>query len=285
MTASFTDLGPPSAAITTPASLAGPVRIAFSEPVHRLDTDNVALRAAGGAAVAASLTCRDGDGAKVSCSKDLVLSAELRPASPLLAGQSYVVVANPNGVTPAIVDRASNPLPKTTASFRAATVVPEEAPGSSFAWGARDDPRAMGGSYRWERRVGASITFAFSGPDVTLWTVAGPTFGRARIEIDGRYRTTIDRYRPSFALVPRTFTGAGHGAHTLQVSVVAAGPRHRRPSGRGSMRSPTPTGPAAPRPARRLDGARRPRPRRQTGGTSRAAWPARERRSDSAARR
>ena len=227
VTASFTDLGPPSATITTPASsLTGPIRIVFTEPVRRLDTENVVLRTAGGVAVAASLACRGEGGATVSCSKDLVLSAQLHPASPLLAGQSYVVVANPNGVTPTIVDRASNPLPRTTASFRAATVVPEEAPGSSFAWGARADARARDGSYLWERRVGASITFAFSGPSVTLWTVAGPTFGRARVQIDGRYRTTIDRRRPSFALVPRTFTGAGHGAHTVRVSVLAPDPGH-----------------------------------------------------------
>ena len=233
VTARFTDLGPPSAAITTPTSLNRAVHIAFSEPVHRLRTDNVMLRTAGGGAVATALTCRGADGTTVSCSKDLVLSARLRPASPLLAGQSYVVVANPDGVTPAIVDRAANPLPKTTATFRAATVVYEEAPGSSFGWGARDDARAMGGSYRWERRVGASITFGFSGPTVTLWTVAGPAFGRARIEIDGRYRTTIDRYRPSFAVVPRTFTRSGRGAHTLQVSIVAPGPGHPGAVGTG----------------------------------------------------
>jgi GH25 family lysozyme M1 (1,4-beta-N-acetylmuramidase) len=226
VTASFMDLGPPSADITTPPSLAGPVRIAFSEPVRHLSADNVVLRTAGGASVAGSLTCRGEDGATVSCSKDLVLSAQLRPASPLLAGQSYLVVANPNGVTPAIIDRAWNPLPRTPANFRAATVVPEEAPGSSFAWGTRDDARAQAGSYLWERRVGATITFAFSGPSVTLWTVAGPTFGRAKVAIDGRYRTTIDRRRPSFALVPRTFTGSGHGAHRLQVSILAPDPGH-----------------------------------------------------------
>ena len=233
VTASFTDLGPPSAAITTPPSLTGAVHIAFSEPVRRLRTDNVLLRTAGGGAVATALTCRGADRTPVSCSKDLVLGARLRPASPLIAGQSYVVVANPDGVTPAIVDRAANPLPKTTASFRAATEVPEEASGSSFAWGSRDDPRAMGGSYRWERRVGASISLGFSGSTVTLWTVAGPTFGRARIEIDGTYRTTIDRYRPSFAVVPRTFTRSGHGAHTLQVSLVAPGPSHPGAFGTG----------------------------------------------------
>jgi lysozyme len=233
VTASFTDLGPPSAAITTPTSLDGAVHIAFSEPVHRLRTDNVLLRTAGGGALTTALTCRGADGTTVSCSKDLVLSARLRPASPLLAGQSYVVMANPDGVTPAIVDRAANPLPKTTANFRAATEVSEEASGSSFVWGARDDARAIGGSYRWERRVGASITLGFSGSTVTLWTVAGPAFGRARIEIDGVYRTTIDRYRPSFAVVPRTFTGSGRGAHSLQVSIVAPGPGHPDAVGTG----------------------------------------------------
>jgi len=223
----------PSAATTPPTSLAGPIRIAFSEPVRRLDTHNIVLHTSGGVAVAASLTCRNQDATAVSCGKDLVLSARLRPASPLVAGQSYVVVANPNGVTPAIVDRASNPLPKTSATFRAATVVPEEAPGSSFAWGTRGDPRAIGGSYRWERRIGASVTFDFSGPSITLWTIAGPTFGRARVVIDGNYRTTIDRYRPSFALVPRSFTVSGRGAHTVEVSIVAPDPGHRAAVGTG----------------------------------------------------
>jgi len=233
VTASFTDLGPPSATITIPTSLDGAVHISFSEPVHRLRTHNVLLRTASGGALATALACRGADGTTVSCSKDLVLSARLRPASPLLAGQSYVVVANPDGVTPAIVDRAANPLPQTTASFRAATAVSEEASGSSFAWGARDDARAIGGSYRGERRVGASITLGFSGPTVTLWTIAGPAFGRARIQIDGRYRTTIDRYRPSFAVVPRIFSGSGRGAHTLQVSIVAPGPGHPGAVGAG----------------------------------------------------
>jgi lysozyme len=63
VTASFTDLGPPSAAIMTPPSLTGAVHIAFSEPVHRLRTDNVMLRTAGGA----PLPRRSGAGAKTGC--------------------------------------------------------------------------------------------------------------------------------------------------------------------------------------------------------------------------
>ncbi len=233
VTASFTDLGPPSATITTPASLGGSVRFAFSEPVRRLDTDNVVLRVTGGVRVAASLTCRGADAGAVSCSNGFVLSARLHPASPLLAGQSYLAVANPTGVAPKIVDRASNPLPKTATTFRAAIDVPEEAAGSSFAWGTRDDARAMGGSYLWGRGKGASATFTFSGPAVTIWTVAGPLFGRARIEIDGRYRTTIDRRRPSFALMARTFTGSGPGAHRLQVRTVAPDTGHPAAVGTG----------------------------------------------------
>src|SRR5207302_7767550 len=73
VTASFTDRGPPSADITTPASLAGPVRVAFSEPVRHLSADNVVLRTAGGAPLTGSLTCAGEHGATVSCSKDLVL--------------------------------------------------------------------------------------------------------------------------------------------------------------------------------------------------------------------
>jgi hypothetical protein len=70
-----------------------------------------------------------------------------------------------------------------------------------------------------------------SGSTVTLWTIAGPRFGRSRIEIDGSFRTRLDRHRSSFAVVPKTFSGLGRGTHTLTVVTLAGEPG--RPTGMG----------------------------------------------------
>jgi GH25 family lysozyme M1 (1,4-beta-N-acetylmuramidase) len=232
VTATFADLGPPSVAITTPTSLAGSVGFAFDEPVHAIDAGDLILKVAGGSNVAASRICRDGAGARVSCKLGPVLSASVRPSAPLIAGQSYVAIANPNGAPSAIVDRAANPLPRTSAGFRSATDVSESAPGIDFRWGIRPDEHAIGGSYLYERRVGASASFSFSGPKVTLWTLAGPAFGRTRIEIDGAFRTRVDGHRRSFASIPRTFARLGHGKHTISaITLDAVKPGH--PTGTG----------------------------------------------------
>jgi lysozyme len=222
--ATFADLGPPSVSITPPTTLNGPIRFDFSEPVHAIDAANLIVRVAGGSRVAAALACLDADGGHVPCAAGPVTRATLRSAKPLTAGQSYVAVADPVGASSKILDRAANELPKTSSSFRAATDVTESAPGSAYRWGIRDDPRAFGGSYLFERLPGAAATFSVSGPTVTLWTIAGPIFGRSRIEIDGAFRTHLDRHRSSFAVIPKTFSGLGHGEHTLTVVTLPSAP-------------------------------------------------------------
>src|SRR5204863_5232470 len=120
----------------------------------------------------------------------------------------------------------------TSAPFRATTVLSETAVGTTFRWGVRSDERALGGSYPFERRPGASSSFTFRGRSVTLWSIAGPSFGRTKVEIDGAFRTRIDRERPSFASIPRTFTGLGRGTHTIAV-VTLAGTHADDPTGTG----------------------------------------------------
>ena len=222
VTATFADLGPPSVAITPPSTLSGPVRFDFSEPVHGIDATNLILRVAGGSKVETTPTCFDADGGRVPCSTGPVIRATLRTTEPLTPGQSYVAVGDPTGATPKIRDRAANALPQTSASFRAETDVSEAASGTAYRWGARDDPRAFGGSYLFERRPGATATFTVSGSAVTLWTVAGPIFGRSRIEVDGAFRTRLDRHRSSFAVVPKTFSDLGRGEHTVRVVTLSS---------------------------------------------------------------
>ena len=239
VTASFMDLGPPSAAITTPPSRSPALFTSRSaSPFAGSGTDNVPLRTAGGGAVATAAHVPGADGTPVSCSEGLRAERTARPASPLLAGQSYVVVANsgrrdaddrrPSREPPAEDDRE---LPRGDRGPGGGIGVfvrlgsPRRRPGDGRVCidGATgrglDHPRVLGSR---PSRSGRS-------PDPR--SVAPGSRSTARIE------RRIDRYRPSFAAVPRTFTRSGHGAHTLQVSIVAPGPGHPGAiSGRGSMR-------------------------------------------------
>ena len=98
--------------------------------------------------------------------------------------------------------------------------------GTRFSWSRDRDRDAIGGSYRWERRGAASISFGFRGGSVTLFTVEGRGMGMARISIDGASVKVIDGYAPRFrAGVRHRFTGLGAGAHRLTISPL--GRQHR----------------------------------------------------------
>ena len=90
--------------------------------------------------------------------------------------------------------------------------------GTRFSWSRKVSRRAIGGSYRWERRASASVEYAFRGRSITLFTMRGRSMGRARISIDGVRVATIDGYRRRLRSVGRRFTGLEPGAHTLTVT-------------------------------------------------------------------
>jgi lysozyme len=108
-----------------------------------------------------------------------------------------------------------------TARFDASQQLEEEGAGTSFTWGARSDARAIGGSYRWDRRAGASLAFPFQGPAVSLITISGPAMGKARVWIDAEVADTVDGYAPTLrgGDVHR-FGGLGAGDHVLRVVVT-----------------------------------------------------------------
>jgi GH25 family lysozyme M1 (1,4-beta-N-acetylmuramidase) len=220
--AAFADLAPPTATIQPPTTLIGPVRVAFSEPVHGVDAATVTLRVEGtGTALSSSLRCVDGTGARVDCAGGDVERATLTPTSPLLLGQRYAAVVDPASATSPIVDRAGNPLATTASAFRAATTIGQTGPGTSFRWGSVTDDRALGGSYLVDHRAGASLGFAFRGSRVSWYTATGPAMGRARVLVDGRAVGTVDGYAPGFhARVARTFGGLSAGSHILRIVVL-----------------------------------------------------------------
>jgi GH25 family lysozyme M1 (1,4-beta-N-acetylmuramidase) len=107
------------------------------------------------------------------------------------------------------------------ATFTSVVSVEEDGAGTRYAWGRTTDPHAIGGSYRWERRAGASATYDFSGGAVTLFTVSGPAMGKARLRIDGAVAGTFDGFARTWSTgVKRRFDGLGPGAHVLSVEVL-----------------------------------------------------------------
>ena len=118
-----------------------------------------------------------------------------------------------------------------TATFESVVSVEQDGAGTGFAWGRTADPHAIGGSYRWERRAGATATFAFTGGAVTLFTISGPSMGRMRIRIDGATVGTFDGFANALtAGVKHRFGALGPGAHDLSVEVLGT----KRPAAAGT---------------------------------------------------
>lgn len=117
-----------------------------------------------------------------------------------------------------------------TATFGSVVSVEEDGAGTGYTWGRAVDGRAIGGSYRWERRAGASATFPFSGTGVTLFTRSGPAMGEARVAIDGAVVATIDGYASEAGGSKRRFGGLAAGDHELTVTVLGT----KRPAARGT---------------------------------------------------
>ncbi len=117
------------------------------------------------------------------------------------------------------------------ATFTSVVSVEEDGAGTRYAWGRTTDPRAIGGSYRWERRAGASATYDFSGGTVTLFTVSGPGMGKVRVRIDGAVTGTFDGFARMWSTgVKRRFDGFGPGAHVLSLEVLGT----KRPAATGT---------------------------------------------------
>ena len=94
-----------------------------------------------------------------------------------------------------------------------------EGDGTRYSWSRERDRGAIGGSYRWERRATASISFAFRGRTVTLYTIKGRGMGKAHVSIDGERVKTIDGYASRVrARVRHRFTRLGAGSHVLTIA-------------------------------------------------------------------
>ena len=87
----------------------------------------------------------------------------------------------------------------------------------------RASHRGYGGdTVAYAKSAGASATFTFSGRKVTWNGPTGPTRGKAKVYVDGKYVKTVNTYRRSFDARSALFrTGwKTAGEHTIKIVVV-----------------------------------------------------------------
>jgi hypothetical protein len=162
-------------------------------------------------------------------------------------GGTWTTVASPK--TPRL-DRSLTPSSSTTYRFRVRAVdrannTSSWATGPTFrlgraqqnassvsyrgTWRTVSSASASGGSYRWASASGARASYSFTGRAVAWVAVRGVAYGKAKVYIDGKYRTTVDLHAASTSWRRIAFAASwsSAGKHTIRI-VCQATPRHPR---------------------------------------------------------
>jgi len=95
------------------------------------------------------------------------------------------------------------------------------------SWTTTSSTAYSGGSARYSRAAGASLTYAFSGRGIGVTFGRGPTRGQIKAYIDGVYVSTIDTYAAtsSFGWVGFARNFSAYGSHTIKLVVVGTAGR------------------------------------------------------------
>jgi hypothetical protein len=92
------DTKPPGATVLALQQNAGPVRVAFDEPVTGISPESALLVDGNGTAVAGTWTCHDITGAATDCFGTATREARFSPAAALVTAATYRLVLNPEHV-------------------------------------------------------------------------------------------------------------------------------------------------------------------------------------------
>ena len=95
--------------------------------------------------------------------------------------------------------------------------------GYSGAWTRKSSSKASAGAFRQTKAAGASVTFTFTGRDVSFFARSGPNAGKADIYIDGvKVASGLDFYAASANWKRVMFAASflGNGPHTVQIRVL-----------------------------------------------------------------
>jgi bacillopeptidase F len=154
-------------------------------------------------------------GASASCG-GAVRGATVTPVRPLVPGQRYTLAVS--GVS----DGSGRPV-SSSATFQASMLEQETSAASGYLWQKASAAGAYGRSYLVADRKGASVTYRFTGRQVTWFTTTGPTQGRAKVYVDGVLKARVNNWSATNAWhVARTVKGLKSGTHSLRVVVTGA---------------------------------------------------------------
>lgn len=207
--------------ITPSRALTGTQIFSFSSRARGVTTSNIALRVSGTTAnLPATLSCRNGSGASVSCStSNDIRRALLRSTAPLVAGQVYTAIANPSGAT-AFTDAGGGSIAGATKAFRASMVEEETSAGTRTTWRSASASTVIDGSFVMERTPGATAAFSFRGTSLAWYTRTGPDQGIADVYIDGRLNRSVNNFAPTTTdKVRRTISGLANARHRATIRV------------------------------------------------------------------
>jgi CSLREA domain-containing protein len=86
-------------------------------------------------------------------------------------------------------------------------------------WGCLATSNASGGSYRFSGAVGATVSLSFTGDRINWIGETGPSYGNARVLIDGVDQGTFDLYSSSasYRVVIHSFAPLAVGPHTIEI--------------------------------------------------------------------
>ena len=89
-------------------------------------------------------------------------------------------------------------------------------------WRTAGFPGYAGNAAKYATKAGATAKFTFSGSRVVWYGPVGPTRGKARVIVDGKYLKTVDLYARSFTARKAVFSKswASTGRHTLTIQVL-----------------------------------------------------------------
>jgi hypothetical protein len=202
----------PSASLVVPTTLTVPAVATFSEDVRGITAVNTRIAKTTGAVVPTALRCYTYADALVPCTGS-ARRARLTPVSPLLPGERYYLQ-----VLGGVRDTADNALVPVGKAFRAQLVQQENSLAAQGRWRTVTTASAHGGSYAVATLPGATASRRFVGTNVTWYSVSGPSFGTAKVYVDGKYRATVNAYSATARYkVARSITGLTNAAHTLTV--------------------------------------------------------------------
>jgi hypothetical protein len=126
-----------------------------------------------------------------------------RHPSPAIDSTAYVLgsdpIDTPAPTVPSPVAPSPEAEPTETAAFEE-TTYQETSPSVDYAgaWSVAGHPDYVGGQARYATQKGAWASITFTGVGIAWIGPTGPTRGKARIYVDGRYVKTVDTYTATF---------------------------------------------------------------------------------------